>query len=167
MKQKQKIFSSVVGMLCIAGLFLSCNTNSNAKAETLNADYVVVGGGAAGLMSALELSEKGKVVLLEKMPGLGGTSIRAKGFLWSIDSALNKATGKGLTAQQMFDYYKEKAGAENFNAELFQAMLDVSGSVVDDLLQKGMPFSKERLIPGTPNYPQLLCLTGDGKSEFF
>ena len=163
MKQKQKIFSSVVGILCIAGLFLSCNTNSNAKAETLNADYVVVGGGAAGLMSALELSEKGKVVLLEKMPGLGGTSIRAKGFLWSIDSALNKATGKGLTAQQMFDYYKEKAGAENFNAELFQAMLDVSGSVVDDLLQKGMPFSKERLIPGTPNYPQLLCLTVDGE----
>ena len=25
-------------------------------------------------------------------------------------------------------------------------MLDVSGSVVDDLQQKGMPFSKERLI---------------------
>ena len=64
---KKKIVSSVADILCIVGLFFSCNTNS--KAETLNADYVVVGGGAAGLMSALELSEKGKVILLEKMPG--------------------------------------------------------------------------------------------------
>ncbi|WP_428770279.1 FAD-dependent oxidoreductase [Treponema sp. HNW] len=163
MNTKQRVFTSFVSVLCIAAVFLSCNTTSKAKTETLNADYVVVGGGAAGLMSALELSQKGKVVLLEKMPGLGGTSIRAKGFLWSIDSALNKASGKGLTAQQMFDYYKGKAGEENFNAAFFQAMLDVSGSVVDDLLQKGMPFSKDRMIPGTPNYPQLLCLTVDGE----
>ena len=74
-----------------------------------------------------------------------------------------QSNGQGLNGSTNVRLLQGKAGAENFNAELFQAMLDVSGSVVDDLLQKGMPFSKEKLIAGTPNYPQLLCLTVDGE----
>lgn len=127
------------------------------------ADYVVVGGGAAGLMTALELSTKGKVILLEKMPALGGTTIRSKGYLWSVDSSINKSTGKGLTGEELLNYYKEKAGATNFNEPLFQKMIDVSGEAVDSLIDKGMPFNKEKLVPGTPNYPELLCLTVDGE----
>ncbi len=127
------------------------------------ADYVVVGGGAAGLMTALELSTKGKVILLEKMPALGGTTIRSKGYLWSVDSSINKSTGKGLTGEELLNYYKEKAGTANFNEPLFQKMIDVSGEAVDSLIDKGMPFNKEKLVPGTPNYPELLCLTVDGE----
>ena len=127
------------------------------------ADYLVVGGGAAGLMTALELSTKGKVILLEKMPALGGTTIRSKGYLWSVDSSINKSTGKGLTGEELLNYYKEKAGATNFNEPLFQKMIDVSGEAVDSLIDKGMPFNKEKLVPGTPNYPELLCLTVDGE----
>lgn len=164
MKKTQKMYLSVLSACLAALLFFGCaKGTSGAESEAVYADYVVVGGGAAGLMTAMELGQKGKVVLLEKMPALGGTSIMSKGFVWSIDSSLNKATGKGISADQMFEYYKTKAGEENFNAPLFQAMLDVSGSVVDGLLAKGMPFNAEKMISGTPNYPELVCLTVNGE----
>ncbi len=165
MKQIQKIFITLTIIAVFLSVFSGCQkTSVGGNAKSIKTDYLVVGGGAAGLMTALELSSKGKVVLLEKMPALGGTSIRAKGFLWSVDSTINKSTGKGLTAKELFEYYKEKAGEQHFNGELFQAMLDVSGSTIDSLLEEGIPFSKEKLVSGTPNKPELLCLTVEGEA---
>ncbi len=166
---KNKRLISLLSFVLIMSILSGCAapvSNEDVK-EVVSldkeADYVVVGGGAAGLMTALELSTKGKVILLEKMPALGGTTIRSKGYLWSVDSSINKSTGKGLTGEELLNYYKEKAGATNFNEPLFQKMIDVSGEAVDSLIDKGMPFNKEKLVPGTPNYPELLCLTVDGE----
>lgn len=166
---KNKRLISLLSFVLIMSILSGCAapvSNEDVK-EVVSldkeADYVVVGGGAAGLMTALELSTKGKVILLEKMPALGGTTIRSKGYLWSVDSSINKSTGKGLTGEELLNYYKEKAGIENFNEPLFQKMIDVSGEAVDSLIGKGMPFNKEKLVPGTPNYPELLCLTVDGE----
>ncbi len=111
----------------------------------------------------MELSSKGKVVLVEKMPALGGTTIRSKGFLWSVGSSINKSTGKGLSGDELLKYYKEKAGDANFNEPLLKKMIDISGETIDHLIELGVPFSKEKLTPGTPNYPELLCLTTEGE----
>lgn len=172
MRKSQKILALLVSFTMVFAFFVGCsNTNEEVMTEEttgldsgdINADYVVVGGGAAGLMSALELSSKGKVVLLEKMPALGGTTIRSKGYLWSVDSSINKSTGKGLSGGELLDYYKEKAGEENFNEPLLKNMIDISGETIDHLIELGMPFSKESLVSGTPNYPELLCLTVEGE----
>ncbi|HBD64529.1 MAG TPA: hypothetical protein DC038_08860 [Clostridiales bacterium] len=164
-KRLISLLSFVLIMSILSGCAASVSNEDVKEVVSLDkeADYVVVGGGAAGLMTALELSTKGKVILLEKMPALGGTTIRSKGYLWSVDSSINKSTGKGLTGEELLNYYKEKAGATNFNEPLFQKMIDVSGEAVDSLIDKGMPFNKEKLVPGTPNYPELLCLTVDGE----
>lgn len=164
-KRLISLLSFVLIMSILAGCAAPVSNEDVKEVVSLDkeADYVVVGGGAAGLMTALELSTKGKVILLEKMPALGGTTIRSKGYLWSVDSSINKSTGKGLTGEELLNYYKEKAGAANFNEPLFQKMIDVSGEAVDSLIDKGMPFNKEKLVPGTPNYPELLCLIVDGE----
>lgn len=167
LKSLRKIIALSLSLVILLMMMSGCSNkgtgNTTQDSKDINADYVVVGGGAAGLMSALELSSKGKVVLLEKMPALGGTTIRAKGYLWSVDSSINKSTGKGLRGEELLNYYKEKAGAEHFNQSLMQRMIDVSGKTIDHLIELGVPFSKENLVPGTPNYPELLCLTVEGE----
>lgn len=160
----KKVLTTVLCVSCVCALAVgAASCTKTAHSGSVNADYVVVGGGAGGLMSALELSSQGKVVLLEKMPALGGTSIRAKGFLWAVDSSINKATGKGLSAEKLLAYYKEKDRSQDFNEKLLKNLIAVSGKTVDQLISYGMPFSNERLIGGTPNYPELVCLTIDGE----
>lgn len=170
MKKSGKIIALMLSLIMVITMLPGCanksagaNTNNTANDGDIKTDYVVIGGGAAGLMSALELSSKGKVVLVEKMPALGGTTIRSKGYLWSVDSSINKSTGKGLSGDELLKYYKEKAGEANFNEPLFKKMIDVSGGTIDHLIELGIPFSKENLVPGTPNYPELLCLTVEGE----
>jgi len=49
--------------------------------DVLEADIAVVGGGSAGLASALTASENGaRVILIEKMPFAGGFSLFAEGM---------------------------------------------------------------------------------------
>ena len=88
LKKSGKIIALMLSLIMVFTLLAGCtnksvevNTNNTADSEDIKADYVVIGGGAAGLMCALELSSKGKVVLLEKMPALGGSPIRSNGFL--------------------------------------------------------------------------------------
>ena len=62
--------------------------------KTLKTDVVVIGGGNAGLAAAVEASNKGaKVILLEKMPMLGGNSIRAGGAFNAVDPARQSKQG--------------------------------------------------------------------------
>ena len=63
----------------------------NTKTETMEADVVVVGAGAAGTAAALSAAEKGvKVIVLEKTPAPGGAGKIASG-LFGVESSLQKA----------------------------------------------------------------------------
>lgn len=67
----------------------------NAKPNRIEkADAVVIGGGGAGMVAAIELARAGKnVVLLEKMPIIGGSSLLATGGLNAAYTELQKAAG--------------------------------------------------------------------------
>ena len=101
MKKVKRIVTLALASLMSIALFAGCSADKKESLKTEEADFVVVGGGAAGLMSALELGGNGKVVLLEKMPALGGTTIRSKGYLWSVDSKINKEANVGLSGEEL------------------------------------------------------------------
>ncbi len=67
-----------VAVTCaLAGVCLS----GFAQDHELTTDVVVVGGGISGLSSAMSvLDHGGKVVVLEKLPGLGGAGTISKGL---------------------------------------------------------------------------------------
>lgn len=76
------------------GKFNATAVKGELKDETIDADVVVVGAGAAGMMSALYIAKEGySVVLLEKTPMVGGASAMAGGTLAATNSQWQKDAG--------------------------------------------------------------------------
>jgi len=86
MKRKIKYGSLFLGVLLM--LFM---TYELTKAPTETADVVIIGAGASGMSAALEAKEKGlQVVLLEKMPYVGGNTVRATAGMNAVVSEEDK-----------------------------------------------------------------------------
>lgn len=63
-------------------------------AESLDCDVVIVGAGGAGLTAAAQAAENGaKVIVVEKMPIVGGNSLKATGGMNAADTKYQEALG--------------------------------------------------------------------------
>ena len=105
---------------------VSADTSSDAESETnedetasenLKADIVVIGAGGAGMTAAIQAKQDGatNVVIVEKMPLVGGNTTRATG---------------GLNASETV--YQEEAGIEDSN-ELFISDTMAGGYNLNDI----------------------------------
>lgn len=83
-----------------------------AKDETLDADVVIIGAGAAGMSAALEASNAGaKVIILEKQGIPGGATTLSGGKLLAAGTEYQVAAGfEGDTPEALFDYLKGIGG---------------------------------------------------------
>lgn len=102
MKRATKILSLLLLIALIASLAMGCTKEEPVIEETpeveeappeeeapeveedlnITTDIVVIGAGGAGLTAALEAKNAGKdVIVVEKMPMVGGNSLRATGGL--------------------------------------------------------------------------------------
>lgn len=107
------------------------------KDEETTVDVVVLGGGVSGTAAALTAAEKGaKVLVVEKMPVLGGAGLMASGFS-AVESSLQKAKGmkytKGELTQRLLEYNQFLS-----NGPLTKAIVDKSSSTVDWLIKHGV-----------------------------
>jgi len=106
------------------------------KVEVLEYDIVVVGAGAAGTAAALAASEEDvSVLLLEKTAAPMGASVFAGG-LFAADSSLQKAAGKVVDKEWLFDRYME-ASYGYMNSILVRTIIEESGRTVDWLIENG------------------------------
>lgn len=79
---------------CDMARFKAEKAKEPAKDETLEADVAVVGGGGAGLAAAISAEQNGaKVVVLEKLDILGGSTNVSEGALNAVDPVRQKAQG--------------------------------------------------------------------------
>ena len=91
---------------------LVANTgNKEVKEETLDANIVVVGGGAAGLATAVSAAYEGEtdIILLEKMSALGGNAIRSGGFIEDLNPGDDRAIEMTKSKHLMKTLLKFKA----------------------------------------------------------
>ena len=113
------------------------------------ADIVVIGGGPAGMATALEASKNGaSVLLLEADTLLGGNAARSTGYLAFQGFEMQHREGLNDSAEiffkDMLDEIKrqEEAYGIEFDAELAKVFAKESASTYDWLVELGFEFNR-------------------------
>ena len=120
-------------IVCVALLSLPVH------AADINTDLVIVGAGGAGLTAALTASQGGlKVVLIEKLPGTGGTGNFAEG-VFAVESQLQKERWVNLTKDQVFKQEMHETHWST-NSALIRRFYNESANTIDWLLSLGVKF---------------------------
>lgn len=100
---------------------------------------VIIGAGAAGLMAALRLSEKGiPVVVLEKGAFASVSNFATCGGPSAAGTHLQKEAGIDLTAQQLYEHMSKWAN-HTVNQALLREAVYCTGEAVDRMEALGIP----------------------------
>ena len=115
-----------------------------AKTETINTDLVIVGGGAAGMIAAINAADQHlKVTLVEKMNFLGGASAICGGSVVTEGSQLQKDLGvkDDTPAKLAYDLLDNGHQKNDMNALVFY--VNNVGKSIDWAVAKGVKFEKD------------------------
>ncbi len=110
---------------------MSAPVSPPAQGSGVDCDLLVVGSGAAGLATAITAQQRGlDVLVVEKEPRFGGTTVRAGGWLWVPGNSLAREAGVDDPVAQARRYIEHEAG-EFFDAPRVDAFLAGAGPMVD------------------------------------
>lgn len=121
-------------------------------------DVVVLGGGGAGLMAAVEAAELGgSVLLIERQPGLGGATGMAVGSITAAGTELQQRIGIDDTPAAHYDDLLPLMQAANesgvaHNEDLTRLMTEIAPGVVARLTSLGVQFSGPHPEPPHKKY---------------
>jgi fumarate reductase flavoprotein subunit len=160
---KKRIFTLAAAVLAMAALAGAC-ASSGAGAVSWNqeADVVIIGSGAAGLTAAVEAADQGakRVIILEKMGIIGGTSFVAQGLVAGYDTQITRAMGETFTREDMYNLVNANAGYKLDMATLGITVRD-SGKAIDWLIDRmKVPFMDQSMVGYGPY--KMMHVMGDG-----
>lgn len=141
---KKKLLALVIVALVAvpAGIFTGC-------AKTESADIVIIGSGGAGLSAAVEAYENGakKVVILEKMPIVGGNTNRATGGLNAAGTPQQEKAGIKDSVNLMIEDTM-KGGYDKNDPELVKVLATNAKESVVFLTELGADLSDVGRLAG-------------------
>ena len=119
-------------------------------AETLDCDVVVIGAGGAGLTAATRAAQEGAtVIVVEKMPLVGGNSLKATGGMNAAGTGYQEALGITDSGVQAFIDDTMEGGHQVNDLALVTTMAENSAEAVDWLTELGAPLPKVAATGGT------------------
>lgn len=116
--------------------------------KKLKANLVVIGGGGAGLASALAAAENGckNIIVLEKTGSAAGSTAMAHD-IFGAESPVQKRQGIDAPKDLLFKIAMEWAHWTNINPRLVRAFIDKSGDTIGWLEKKGLRFELIQYFP--------------------
>ena len=135
----------VLILLMVVSVFTGCTNKvaeptNNQEKEDVVTDVLVIGGGGAGLVAAITAAEEGaNVILIEKLPAVGGNTIISATGITASDTALHEAAGIPFTVE---DHIKRtmEAGKDLPNLELVTLLAESSNDAYEWLLSMGLEY---------------------------
>lgn len=113
-----------------------------------HADVVVIGAGGAGMAAAVSAHDAGaKVVIIEKMPFVGGNTIRATGGINAAETPQQAKMGIKDSIDQMIKDTM-KGGHNKNNPELVKVLAENSSDAVQWLIKLGGDFNDVGFMGG-------------------
>lgn len=119
-----------------------------AADEEKSTDVVVVGGGLAGLSAAISAADNGaKVILVEKMPFTGGSSMLSGGGLLGAETHVQEREGIVETKDDLEAYWYEQqaysSSPEGFpDKEWVRMIIDEAPSTIKFIEDNGVEFMR-------------------------
>ncbi len=141
----------------------NANTSSNLaektviQAETQQAyaptyDVVVVGAGGAGLAAAASAAAAGlSVIVLEKMPNVGGNTLRAGGYFNAVAAS---KTGARADSEALFLAQTLKSGGGRNDEQVVRALVANATPTLNWLTSLGMRFNPEPMEVWGSEWPR-------------
>ena len=150
MNFRNKVTAIVIALaLFITGTVLVGCEPQGEQADV--SDVVVIGGGGAGLAAAVTAAENGaKVTLLEKMPMLGGNTLRAQTGFNAAGTQYQEAEGITDTPDIHFQDTM-KGGKEKNDPELVKTLTENANESLEWLNSLGASLTKMKLLGGATN----------------
>lgn len=140
----------------LVGILTGCTNSAPATApEATNeavkntTDVLVIGGGGAGLVASITAAENGaNVILVEKMPAVGGNTIISATGITASDTQLHKDAGTPFTVE---DHIKKTMDTSKGLADekLVRTLVENSNAAYEWLLTLGL---KYKLDPKDPSW---------------
>ncbi|MCR3921318.1 MAG: FAD-dependent oxidoreductase [Firmicutes bacterium] len=138
----------VLLVVALAGCGGTNDPNNNDDSEALTTDVLVIGGGAAGLAAAIEAVEAGaSVILLEKLPALGGSTVISGGIMYAAESPVQERAGVEENWQDLAAYWIEMAEGD-VDEDLINYIAENSGETIAWLEGLGVEFSENLSAQG-------------------
>lgn len=147
---KKKIVIALSLVVMSMATMMGCGAKTKSKSES--ADLVIIGAGGAGLAAAVQAKEEGveKIVVLEKMPMVGGNTNKATGGMNAAESTPQKAAGIKDSIQTMID--DTMKGGKNLNdPELVKKLANEAKDGVDWLIGLGADLNEVARAGGATN----------------
>jgi fumarate reductase flavoprotein subunit len=133
------------------------------SAFAASADVVVVGGGGAGLLAAIAAAEEGAdVILLEKMPFLGGATLICGAVTTAAGPRLQLEAGITEDSAELFFLDLMIGGEFTNDARLTWLMAEQGGAVMDWMEDLGVAFDSEPVNWAEHRVPRSFRWTGGG-----
>lgn len=134
--------SKRVEIACLDG-GVRMKMSSLESSTALEVDIVVIGAGGAGLAAAIEAVEKRyEVIVLEKMPKIGGNTIISSGWISAAGTELQKKQGIQDSPDNHFLDTLKGGDCKN-NAELVRIMVDNAADAINWMRSLGVRFDSE------------------------
>ena len=161
-----------IGLISLAlSLAAGCSSSNKAQPSANNAtfdrevDYLVLGGGVAGLSSAIEAADQGieNILVLEKTGNLGGTAFYSGGILGGVDTQITKENNLQVDIE---DIIAEQMQEKHYilDEDLTRLTIDKAGETIDWLIDEiGVQFQSETVVKdGYGTYPVIHLVEGEG-----